>query len=69
MVQYELYKTFQVNHAVPMLCDDQVPFNEHWEFKVGDEDFLDKKTIGLRLQQFVAEVHLQEMVEVEKLEK
>ena len=38
-------------------------------FRVIDDEFIDKATIGLRLQQFIAEEHLRDLVEIEKLQQ
>ena len=48
---------------------DVEPMKEENAFKLVDADFLDSTTIGLWMQQFIAEEHLKEMVEVEKLEQ
>ena len=42
---------------------------ESKRFKLIDEEFIDKATIGLRLQQLIAEEHLKDLLELNKLEK
>ena len=71
MVRLEIYKQFQVEHVVPRYeyKDQQAMKEESKRFRVVDDEFIDKATIGLRLQQFIAEEHLRDLVEIEKLQQ
>ena len=56
MIRLSLYKVFGVDHDVPRYEyeGDNGAKEESKEFKLDDEDMLNRATIGLRLQQFVA---------------
>jgi len=56
MVRLSIYKVFGVDHDVPRheYEGDNGAKEESKEFKLDDEDMLNRATIGLRLQQFVA---------------
>ena len=71
MVRLELYNTFGVDHDVPRYSYEgqEGRKEESKEFRLGGTDVLDRATVGLRLQQFVAQEHLNDMVEIGRLEK
>ena len=70
MIRLELFREFQVDLVVPRYehIGDAMK-EESKRFKLVDEEFIDKATIGLRLQQMIAEEHIKDLVETRHLEK